>query len=341
MQSSTCPEPVEGRRFDTAVLPVSDRAPGAPAIPSPKQPSPPVTGILNIDKPAGWTSHDVVGKVRRLLGQKSVGHAGTLDPLATGVLLVCVGQATRVAEYLMAGRKLYRATVQLGLTTDTYDIEGATVATAPVPELTHDDLARALAPFIGALAQIPPAFSAIKQAGVPAYRRARRGETVTLEARPITIYSIELLAWRPPLVTLDVTCDPGTYIRSLAHDLGQALGCGGALAGLRRLRSGRFGIEDAVSLDDLGAASQAGQTARYIHPIRAALYDLTPVAVDDEAAARLAHGQPILGPAGPVTDEGYALTAAGAVVAILRSDGACNVATHCQWWPKKVFETSL
>lgn len=306
------------------------------------QPSaPPVTGILNIDKPAGWTSHDVVGKVRRILGQKSVGHAGTLDPLATGVLLVCAGQATRVSEYLMAGRKVYRATVQLGLATDTCDIEGATLATAPVPELAHDDLTRALGAFVGELAQIPPAFSAIKQDGVPAYRRARRGETVTMEARPVTIHQIELLAWQSPRLTIDVTCDPGTYIRSLARDLGAALGCGGALAGLRRLRSGQFGIEDAVGLEALAEASQAGQLSRFLHPIRAALYDLTPVIVDTEAAARLAHGQPILGPANPATDAGYALTADGAVVAILRRDAASDIAaaSHCQWWPKKVFET--
>ncbi len=306
------------------------------------QPSaPPVTGILNIDKPAGWTSHDVVGKVRRILGQKSVGHAGTLDPLATGVLLVCAGQATRVSEYLMAGRKVYRATVQLGLATDTCDIEGATLATAPVPELAHDDLTRALGAFVGELAQIPPAFSAIKQDGVPAYRRARRGETVTMEARPVTIHQIELLAWQSPRLTIDVTCDPGTYIRSLARDLGAALGCGGTLAGLRRLRSGQFGIEDAVGLEALAEASQAGQLSRFLHPIRAALYDLTPVIVDTEAAARLAHGQPILGPANPATDAGYALTADGAVVAILRRDAASDIAaaSHCQWWPKKVFET--
>jgi tRNA pseudouridine55 synthase len=309
-----------------------------------------VTGILNIDKPAGWTSHDVVGKVRRLLGQKSVGHAGTLDPLATGVLLVCAGQATRVSEYLMAGRKVYRATVQLGLTTDTCDIEGAPIVTVPVPELTHADLAQALGAFVGELVQIPPAFSAIKQAGVPAYRRARRGETVTLAARRVTIHQIELLAWQPPLVTLDVTCDPGVYIRSLARDLGAALGCGGALAGLRRLRSGRFGVEDAISLDALAEASQAGQPDRCLHPLRAALYDLTPIIVDAEAAARLAHGQPIIGPAAPATAERYALTAEGSVVAILRRDVGCrdvarsaNVSTTapaCQWWPKKVFETS-
>jgi tRNA pseudouridine55 synthase len=297
----------------------------------------PMTGILNIDKPAGWTSHDVVGKVRRLLGQKSVGHAGTLDPLATGVLLVCVGQATRVAEYLMAGRKVYRATVQLGLTTDTYDSEGATVATAAVPDLAHDDLTRALAHFIGTIAQVPPAYSAIKQDGVPAYRKARRGDAITLAARQVTIHDIALLSWQPPYLVLDITCDPGTYIRSLAHDLGQALGCGAALAQLRRLRSGRFGIEDAVGLDELIAASQAGQIAHYVHPIRVALYELAPVVVDAAAAARLTHGQPIPCPIAPAQDEGYALAADGTVIATLR---LAHSPAGDQWRPTKVFETS-
>lgn len=306
-------------------------------------PAAPPTGILNIDKPAGWTSHDVVGKVRRLLGQKRVGHAGTLDPLATGVLLVCVGQATRVAEYLMAGRKVYRATVQLGLTTDTYDVTGAVVATAPVPELTHAGLLDALAGYVGELAQVPPAYSAIKQAGAPAYRRARRGETVLLEARRVTIHHIALSAWQSPFLTIDVTCDPGTYIRSLAHDLGQTLGCGATLAGLRRLRSGRFGVEDAIGLDELAAACGAGQLERCLHPLRAALADLTPIVVDEQAAARLAHGQPIVGPAVPGADEGYALTATGEVVAILQRDAAADVSispADCRWRPTKVFDRS-
>lgn len=300
----------------------------------------PASGILNIDKPAGWTSHDVVVKVRRLLGQKRVGHTGTLDPLATGVLLVCVGQATRVAEYLMAGRKVYRAAVHLGLTTDTCDIEGEVIAAAPTPALTHDDLTRALAAFIGEQAQVPPAFSAIKQAGVPAYQRARRGETVVLAPRRVVIHQIELLAWQPPLLTIDVTCDSGTYIRSLARDLGAALGCGGTLAALRRLRSGRFGVEDAVSLEALAATSQPG---RYLHPIHAALAGLTPITVDADAAARLMHGQPIEGPAGATTDEAYAVTADGALIAILRrrEHRAAAVTTPttqtCQWRPTKVF----
>ena len=184
----------------------------------------------------------------------------------TGVLLVCVGQATRVAEYLMAGQKRYRAVIQLGLETDTYDLDGAPVATATVPPLTTADLTLALARFTGAISQMPPAYSAIKQAGVPAYRKARRGETVTLEPRAVTIHDITLRDWQPPHLTIDVRCDPGTYIRSLAHDLGQDLGCGAALAQLTRLQSGRFSLEAAVSLDALAAAAEADQVARYPPP---------------------------------------------------------------------------
>ena len=290
------------------------------------------TGILNIDKPSGWTSHDVAAKVRRLLGQKSVGHAGTLDPMATGVLLVCVGQATRVADYLMAGRKVYRATVELGSETDTYDVEGATLATAAVPALTNADLGAALGRFIGAIGQTPPAYSAIKQAGVPAYRKARRGEVVTLAPRQVTIHGIELLEWRSPYVTFDVTCDPGAYIRSLAYDLGKTLGCGGTLAKLARLRSGSFCVEDAVSLDSLAEAAQSGQIMHCLHPLRAALSSLIPVTVDAETVARLVHGQPIVCSAPPDTVEGYALQADGEVAAILTYNAADG-----QWWPRKVF----
>ncbi len=222
-------------------------------------------GILNIDKPAGWTSHDVVAKVRRLLGQKSVGHAGTLDPLATGVLLICVGQATRVSEYLMAGRKVYRATVRLGLETDTYDMDGAVVAERDAPELTREELVTTLDHFTGRIEQTPPAYSAIKQDGVPAHRKARRGEIVTLQPRQVTIYSIDVLAWNSPHVAFDVTCDPGTYIRSLAHDLGAWLGCGATLIELRRLQSGQFRVEDAVDLAALQQIVERGEVAGCLH----------------------------------------------------------------------------
>lgn len=292
----------------------------------------PVHGILNIDKPAGWTSHDVVGKVRRLLGQKDVGHAGTLDPLATGVLLVCVGHATRVAEYLMAGRKVYRATVQLGLETDTYDITGATIATADVPLLAEADLMRILNTFVGEILQIPPAYSAIKRDGVPAYRRARQGEVVEMPGRRVQIYAIELLSWQAPYVTFDVTCDPGTYIRSLAHDLGRRIGCGAALAQLRRLQSGRFRAEDALGLDALAEAVRAGEINRHLQPLRVALEGWTPVPVDDALARRLAHGQPIPCPTVPAANEGYALTARGDVLALLDYRPATG-----EWQPRKVF----
>ncbi len=296
-----------------------------------------MNGILNINKPAGWTSHDVVAKVRRLLGQREVGHAGTLDPLATGVLLVCAGQATRVSEYLMAGRKVYRAVVRLGVTTDTYDADGEITSRSPVPALSREDILAALAPFIGALLQRPPAYSAIKQEGVPAYRKARRGETVELTPRPVTIHRMELVDWGAvdwETLTLEVICDPGTYIRSLAHDIGQALGCGATLAQLTRLRSGQFAVEDAVTLDALAEAARTGDLARHLHPLRAALYDLTAVPVDAAASQRLIYGQALPCPVTPQTATGYALEADGTVRAILTYDAAASL-----WRPHKVFVT--
>ena len=294
-------------------------------------------GILNLDKPAGWTSHDVVAWVRRVLREKRVGHAGTLDPMATGVLLVCVGQATRVVEYLTAGQKVYRAEAQLGVTTDTYDADGQVVATAPVPSLTADDLRGALAGFVGEIQQRPPAYSAIKQGGEAAYRKARRGEAVELPARPVTIHGIELLDWDPAAskFTIDVTCGPGTYIRSLTHDLGQVLGCGAVLTRLTRIRSGQFAIEDAVALDALADAARSGDLAPYLHPIATALRKLTRVPVDAERAARLTRGQFITCPEPPSVEIGYAVDDGDGVVAILLYDRALS-----SWRPTKVFATS-
>lgn len=292
-----------------------------------------LNGILNLDKPAGWTSHDVVARVRRLLQQRTVGHAGTLDPMATGVLLVCVGQATRVVEYLMGGQKVYRAGIRLGVTTDTYDGEGRMVATAPVPPLTPADLSTALLRFTGAIDQLPPAYSAVKQAGIPAYRRARRGETVELAPRRVVIDRIDLLDWCPPDLSLDILCGPGTYIRSLAHDLGQALGCGATLVALTRLRSGSFTLEGAVSLDTLAAAGE--RIVDYLHPVTAALDGLVRVQVDPADAVHIAHGRAIGCPAPPDRETGYAVDPAGELLAILTYDAA-----RVQWQPHKVFVTS-
>jgi tRNA pseudouridine55 synthase len=296
-----------------------------------------MNGILNINKPPGWTSHDVVAWVRRVLREKRVGHAGTLDPMATGVLLVCVGQATRVVEYLTVGRKVYRAEAQLGVTTDTYDADGRVTATTPVSPLTAADLRAALAGFVGEIQQRPPAYSAIKQDGEAAYRKARRGEAVELPARPVTIHGIELLDWDPAStkLTIDVTCGPGTYIRSLTHDLGQVLGCGAVLTRLTRTRSSQFTIEDAVELDTLADAARSGDLSRYLRPIEAALQKLTRVPVDAEQVARLIHGQFLPCPTPPEVETGYAIDASDAVIAILTHD-----APQAAWRPNKVFGTT-
>ncbi len=199
--------------------------------------SPPF-GFLNIDKPLGLTSHDVVARVRRNLNVKKVGHAGTLDPLATGVLVVCVGAATRLSEYVMNTTKRYEALVHLGVETETYDAEGAIVAEQAVNHVTQTDVEQALTTFLGPIDQLPPIYSAIKQGGRKLYEIARAGETAELQPRHVTIYALDILDWQPPFVRIAVTCSAGTYIRSLAHDLGAALGVGGSLDGLTRTASG-------------------------------------------------------------------------------------------------------
>lgn len=208
------------------------------------------SGILNINKPQGMTSHDVVNIVRRVTGIRKVGHAGTLDPLATGVLLACIGRATRLSEYLTASEKSYSATVRLGIETDTYDADGQTLISKPV-SVNKDDVENTLRSFQGAIAQVPPMYSAIKQGGQPLYKLARRGETAERKARSINISHIAMTDWSPPDFRFEVTCSPGTYVRSLAHDLGQNLACGAHLTQLTRTRSGQFTLKDTVPLDDL------------------------------------------------------------------------------------------
>ena len=289
-------------------------------------------GIINLNKPDGWTSHDVVARVRRILGQRTVGHAGTLDPMATGVLLVCTGQATRVTEYLMSSDKVYRAVVRLGEVTDTYDATGTVVATAPVPELSAGSIEQVLATFTGDIQQLPPAYSAIKQDGVPLHRRARRGEHVELRPRPVTIRRISLLERQGSDLAIEVQCGAGTYIRSLAHDLGQSLGCGAHLTGLVRLRSGRFTLAEATTLEKLAAAAETGDLAGCLHPLTDALNGMTRVPVDAEGAARLRHGQTIPGSTHTPGEPGYAQDDGGHVVAILDYDAGRQV-----WRPHKVF----
>ncbi len=297
----------------------------------------PLSGILNVDKPPGVTSHDVVNAVRRVAGQRKVGHAGTLDPLATGVLLVCLGQATRVAEYLMAGRKRYRATIVLGTTTDTYDADGEVVREGGRTDFDREAIQGVLAFFQGRIEQVPPMYSAIKRDGQPLYKLAREGKTVQREPRPVEIHEIVLLDWTEPALIVEVACSPGTYVRSLAHDLGKKLGSGAYLATLVRLQSGRFTLEDAVSLECLEEAFEHGQEDRYLLPLDEALFDWPAIVVGADDARRIRHGQSVLGgppPGGngrePALSRAYDLD--GDFLAILSYDLEAE-----RWRPKKVF----
>ncbi len=296
-----------------------------------------ISGILNVDKPAGMTSHDVVDRVRQMTGQRRVGHAGTLDPSATGVLVVCLGQATRVAEYLMAD-KVYLAQMCLGVSTDTHDAEGEVTATAEV-DVREEEVREALASFVGPIQQVPPMYSALKREGTPLYKLARRGITVEREPRPVEIHDIELLAWTPPLLIIRVECSPGTYVRALARDLGQKLGCGAHLHSLTRLASGHFTLEKAVSLEALAQ----GNWREFIHPLDEALLDFEPVVVDAQAEQRIRHGQQVEAPPLPPPIAGgewrhelrRAYSQKGELIAILRHDPQTGL-----WQPHKVFTAS-
>jgi tRNA pseudouridine55 synthase len=249
-----------------------------------------IEGVLNLNKPRGLTSHDVVQVVRALAGVRRVGHAGTLDPLAEGVLVVCVGRATRIVEYLLTDRKKYLARVHLGATTDTLDTEGTIVSTTLV-EVDRRQVAEAMMPFRGRISQVPPMYSAIKHQGVPLHRLARQGVWVDREPRQVEIFELELTDWMPPEFSMEVECSAGTYIRSLAHDLGQALGCGAYLAGLTRLASGKFLIEDAVALDELESAARDSRLGSLMYSLDEALVHLPWVKLGQEEATRFCSGQ--------------------------------------------------
>jgi len=273
-----------------------------------------------------------VARVRRLTGQRRAGHAGTLDPFATGVLLVCLGQATRVSEYLMAARKLYRARIRFGAATDTYDVTGTVTAeTAAIPE-SREAIEALLPRFTGRILQVPPAYSALKLEGEPAYRRARRGEAATPVARPVEIYAIEVLSWTPPDVEIDVLAGKGTYIRSLAHDLGLAAGSAAHLAALQRRSVGHFAIDEAIPMTDLETQAAEGVWQDLLHPLDEALLQYAALVVSSEVVARVLHGQPI--EAG-IPEEGALRRVYGPdgeFVALVRGDQAGGT-----WRPYKVF----
>lgn len=246
-------------------------------------------GIFNVNKPAGMTSHQVVHTIRKISGSARVGHAGTLDPMATGVLLICVGQAVRVTEYLIDHDKKYRARVRLGIETDTYDAAGTIVAQRAVTA-TREQVENALAGSVGKIEQMPPAYSAIKKEGVRMYVLARRGVEVKRTPRPITIYSLDVRAVALPDIEFDVHCSKGTYIRSLAHDLGAQLGCGACLTALTRTASGHFSLEDAITLDQLRDAFEKKCAEHFLNPLDEALLQFQAVIVNQEIARRVLQG---------------------------------------------------
>jgi tRNA pseudouridine55 synthase len=285
-------------------------------------------GFLAIDKPAGLTSHDVVARVRRLAGRGvKVGHAGTLDPAATGVLPVALGSATRLIEYVSDGRKGYVGEVRLGTTTATDDAEGEVLAVSPVPELDDERIEAAVAPLRGEILQVPPIYSALHHEGQRLYELARAGRTVDLPARPVTV---EHLTWErlsAETLRIQVTCGKGTYIRSLARDIGAALGCGAHLAALRRTFVGPFGLDSAVALDKLMA--EPARLPALLLPPETAVADWPVVPLDDEGTRRIRNGMPVSAP-GIGDDRARAHAPGGALLALLRRDGEL-------WRPEKVF----
>ncbi len=250
-----------------------------------------MNGVLVIDKPAGLTSHDVVNRVRRLLGERSVGHLGTLDPSATGILPLVIGNLTRLAQFYTHSEKIYEGTIRFGFATDTFDAEGEPITPLQDVQLDLATVVTLAAQFEGRIEQMPPPFSAKKIAGVPAYKRARKKQEVSLKPVSVEIKKLEILGVNGNQASFRAQVGSGTYVRSLAHDLGQKLGCGAHLATLRRTAAAEFRIEDAHTLDNLAAAAQQGTAADlFVHP-RRLLPAIPCVTVNDENAALIRCGR--------------------------------------------------
>lgn len=250
-------------------------------------------GYIVIDKPAGWSSHDVVARVRRIVDERRVGHAGTLDPAATGVLPVAVGLATRTVEYLSASSKDYRAWIQFGVTTDTADSDGAVTGRRDATGLDLDKIELALASFRGVILQKPPMHSAVKVNGKRLYELARQGVEIDVVAREVTIHALRIMEWSAPVLCVDLQCSKGTYVRSLARDLGEAVGAGAILSRLVRTRTGPFTLCDAIALDDLERTIDEGDWERIAFPPDTVLRDCTAFVLEPARARDWGHGKAV------------------------------------------------
>jgi tRNA pseudouridine55 synthase len=295
-----------------------------------------ISGILLIDKPADVTSFDVVRRARRVLKIRKIGHLGTLDPFATGLLPLCLLEATKLVPYLMPEPKTYRARVKLGVTTDTQDSTGTVVATSeamPTPE----EIIQAATRFVGGVTQVPPQYSAVHYRGERAYRLARRGEVAELAPRTVTIYDLIVEELAIPEFTMAVRCSQGTYIRTLAQDLGEVLGCGAHLAALRRLAVGPFKVDDALPLATLEELSREDLSSRIV-PLTECLPGLRPIEVDAAAALQLRQGRPLVHAAADLLDgEQVRVLADAELIAVAQ---VRNLTTQAVLAPVRVFLNS-
>jgi tRNA pseudouridine55 synthase len=296
-----------------------------------------IDGILNINKSAGMTSFNVVAAVRRLCHERHVGHAGTLDPLAEGVLPVCLGRATRIVEYLVDSRKTYQAEVEFGIETDTGDAEGKILRRGEISSLALVSVLHALDVFRGRIQQTPPMYSALKYQGRPLYKFAREGVTIERKSRTVDIYNLELLSWNSPVCTIDITCSHGTYIRSLAEDLGRVLGCGAHLRHLVRLACGPFDISGSTTLSQLEEAVVQNNWVTLLHPVDSVLLHWPAIIANASMAEDIRHGKPVVCTYA-ATGEGEtkelcrAYTLDGYFLGVLRFNSETG-----EWQPKKIF----
>ena len=290
-------------------------------------------GILNINKPWGKTSFSIVAVVKRLTQERHVGHAGTLDPAASGVLPVCFGQGTRIIEFLVDTNKVYQAQIELGVATDTYDASGKITQRGDYSGITQEQVEAVLTSFQGLIQQTPPMYSAVKYHGRRLYELARAGIKVERKSRLIKIYHLKLIDFKLPLVTVEVVCGKGTYIRSLAHDLGQALGCGASLKSLIRLRCGLFDIRDAVSLSQLEDAFRYGYWQRFVYPIDVVLSHWAAIIVSDDTEQLLRNGRPVVINRDNINENRCRVyTGDGCFLGVLHFDPERG-----KWQPEKVF----
>lgn len=290
-----------------------------------------VSGVLVVDKPVGLTSHDVVQIIRRGTDIRRAGHTGTLDPRASGVLVVLIGPAVRLSEFVSAENKRYQATIRLGSSSDTYDSEGVISDEVEV-NVSQAEVEELLKGYVGEIEQRPPVYSAVKVQGKPAYERTRDGEELDLEPRIIQVHSLELLEFALPEIVVDIHCSSGTYVRSLANDIGEELGVGAHLVGLRRTRSGHFTLRDAVSLRRLADDFETGSWAQHLIPAAEALGDWPAVELDADEFEKVRNGNRIPAKEGAV-GMARAINEQGELVAIVEVDGE-------EWQPRKVFFTT-